>query len=133
MLFRATRCACRLIGAVRDSIQTGANILRHCAPLMLLIPALVLACCQALIFPGGFVPIFHLHHFAGAVCYMQPRGNIVVRWAPAVPLVDPASGASTSKVVFVIFYTGERAGQKIVKVGAVAKAICNAVARMEAL
>jgi len=48
--------------------------------------------------------------------FRATRGNMFLRQAPVGKLRDPASGEHVDKAVFVVFYAGERARAKILKI-----------------
>lgn len=48
---------------------------------------------------------------------LRPRGNMFLRRSAVGSVKDPATGENVEKAVFVVFYAGERARQKILKVG----------------
>ncbi|KAK4804558.1 hypothetical protein SAY86_004375 [Trapa natans] len=51
------------------------------------------------------------------ILFRSTRGNVFLKQAPIEdPVVDPSSGDNVEKNVFVIFYSGERAKNKIVKI-----------------
>lgn len=48
--------------------------------------------------------------------FRATRGNVFLRQTDVGSLKDPATGEEQAKVVFVVFFAGERAQQKIQKV-----------------
>jgi len=49
-------------------------------------------------------------------CTRLIRGNMLLRRSPAGRVRDPASGETVEKVVFAVFFAGDRAKQKVLKV-----------------
>ncbi|GBG69770.1 hypothetical protein CBR_g4601 [Chara braunii] len=51
------------------------------------------------------------------ILFRATRGNMFLKQAPIdAPVVDPATGEKVEKVVFVVFFAGERARMKIMKI-----------------
>lgn len=48
--------------------------------------------------------------------FRATRGNMFLRRAAVGSVKDPATGEAVEKMVFVVFYAGDRARQKILKV-----------------
>ena len=67
-------------------------------------------------FVAGLIPAERLPPFE-RLLFRATRGNMFLRQAPVGAVRDPASGEQQEKHVFVVFYAGERARTKVLKVG----------------
>lgn len=67
-------------------------------------------------FVAGLIPQDKLNGFE-RLLFRATRGNMFLRQAAVGAVKDPASGEQVEKHVFVVFYAGERARTKILKVG----------------
>jgi vacuolar-type H+-ATPase subunit I/STV1 len=66
-------------------------------------------------FVAGTVPVDKLAPFE-RLLFRATRGNVFLRAAPVGAVADPATGERQEKAVYVVFYAGERAKQKILKI-----------------
>ena len=66
-------------------------------------------------FVAGLVPEDKLNPFE-RLLFRATRGNMFLRSASVGAVVDPATGERSEKAVFVVFFAGERARSKILKV-----------------
>lgn len=67
-------------------------------------------------FVSGVVPRARAASFE-RILFRATRGNMFLRQAPIdEAVVDPATGEKVEKTVFVVFFAGERAKTKVVKI-----------------
>lgn len=69
-------------------------------------------------FVAGLIPQEKLNGFE-RLLFRATRGNMFLRQTPVGSVKDPATGEQIEKHVFVVFYAGERARTKVLKVGRV--------------
>ena len=96
LLFRATRCG------LRSSPPTGPQLTPARSPCPASAPHLR--------------PRPPLTPPPPGACARLRRGNMFLRTTPVGAVKDPASGEQVEKSVFVVFYSGDRAKAKIMKV-----------------
>lgn len=66
-------------------------------------------------FVAGLIPQDKINGFE-RLLFRATRGNMFLRRSAVGSVKDPASGEAVEKAVFVVFYSGERARQKILKI-----------------
>lgn len=66
-------------------------------------------------FVAGLIPQEKLNGFE-RLLFRATRGNMFLRQTPVGSVKDPATGEQVEKHVFVVFYAGERARTKVLKV-----------------
>lgn len=66
-------------------------------------------------FVAGLIPQEKLNGFE-RLLFRATRGNMFLRQTPVGSVKDPATGEQQEKHVFVVFYAGERARTKVLKV-----------------
>ncbi|EFN56991.1 hypothetical protein CHLNCDRAFT_34870 [Chlorella variabilis] len=66
-------------------------------------------------FVAGTIPVEKLAPFE-RLLFRATRGNMFLKFTPVGSVADPATGERQEKAVFVVFFAGERARQKILKI-----------------
>ncbi|KAL4446730.1 hypothetical protein ABPG77_007974 [Micractinium sp. CCAP 211/92] len=66
-------------------------------------------------FVAGTIPVEKLAAFE-RLLFRATRGNMFLKFTPVGSVADPATGERVEKAVFVVFFAGERARQKILKI-----------------
>ncbi|PSC76142.1 V-type proton ATPase subunit a3-like isoform A [Micractinium conductrix] len=66
-------------------------------------------------FAAGTIPVEKLAAFE-RLLFRATRGNMFLKHTPVGSVADPASGERVEKSVFVVFFAGERARQKVLKI-----------------
>lgn len=66
-------------------------------------------------FVAGTIPLDKQFAFE-RLLFRATRGNMYVRFAPVGAVTDPSTGERADKSVFVVFFSGERARAKMLKV-----------------
>ena len=68
-------------------------------------------------FVAGTIPEDKLNAFE-RLLFRATRGNMYLKWSSVGSVVDPTTTEKVEKAVFVVFFAGERARSKILKVRA---------------
>ncbi len=66
-------------------------------------------------FVAGTIPEDKLNAFE-RLLFRATRGNMYLKWSSVGAVVDPTTTEKVEKAVFVVFFAGERARTKILKV-----------------
>lgn len=66
-------------------------------------------------FVAGTIPEDKLNAFE-RLLFRATRGNMFLKWSSVGAVVDPTTTEKVEKAVFVVFFAGERARSKILKV-----------------